>query len=239
LTPCLLGQIIQALPDGLGVPEGTASIRGCAVGCVLRRRGNMRFPAGRLFLVCLVGVTLSGCFAVTRSYVDPGLPKASYSDLRPRADPQPLYLTVEFLTHEKPNPQGSALVFEKARKILLASRLFSSVASAAGERSDHLAIVMQNVGDTAEAGRRGAVTGLTFGLAGSLVTDGYVVTATYTRVGKESQFRKDYVHAIHSSVGLQKGPEGLPPMSLSEAFDKVVEDLVLNVLRDLQQGGYL
>jgi len=194
---------------------------------------------GVLLAASGASLVLSGCFAATSSYVDPQLPKVSYSDLSPRVDPRPLSLTVEFWTHEKPNPKGGELVYEKVRKVLLASHLFASVSSAPGERTDRLALVMQNVGDMAEAGRKGAITGLTWGLAGSTVTDGYLLTATYRPADVETPFRKEYRHALYSTVGIQKGPDGLERMSLTEAFDQVVEGLVLNLLQDLQRGGYL
>jgi hypothetical protein len=49
--------------------------------------------AVRLVTACIVSSTLSGCFAITMSYVDPQLPKVSYSDLNPRTDRRPLHLT--------------------------------------------------------------------------------------------------------------------------------------------------
>ena len=81
-------------------------------------------------------------------------------------------------------------------------------------------------------------TGLTLGLVGSMVTGGYVITATYTGPGREP-VKKVYEHAIHSTVGNKQGPAGLRAVSTQEAFDQVAEDLVLNLLRDLQSERVL
>lgn len=191
----------------------------------------------RVLVLVAASVVSTGC--VVKAYVDPTLPKVAYSDIAPKINRRPLHLSAEFLTHGKPNPRATELAFEKIQKVLLASQLFSTVSTGRRETSvDYLAVVMHNIGDTAKAGRQGAITGLTFGLAGSLVTDEYVFTATYVPVGKEP-VKREYRHAIHTTVGAKDGPPGLQPMSLDEAFDKLIENLVLNLLQDLRHGEQL
>jgi hypothetical protein len=58
--------------------------------------------------------------------------------------------------------------------------------------------------------------------------------ATATIAGKTIT-KSGYKHAIHSTIGHAKGPEGIPAMTTEEAFGKVVEELVLNFLGDLQK----
>ncbi len=50
---------------------------------------------------------------------------------------------------------------------------------------------------------------------------------------------KVYHHAIHSTIGNAPGPTGIEPMSVGDAFNKVVEGLVLNLLLDLQKEELL
>lgn len=85
---------------------------------------------------------------------------------------------------------------------------------------------------------KGIGTGLTLGLVGSTVTDGYVFTATFTPLGKVS-VTKEYRHAIHTTIGAKSGPPGLQPMSPQEAFDHVLEELILRLLLDLRLGEHL
>ena len=82
------------------------------------------------------------------------------------------------------------------------------------------------------------VTGCTLGIVGSQVTDKYIFTASYAAPDKKP-VTLQYEHAFHSTVGAKKGPEGLQPVTIKEAFEDVTEQLVLNMLRDLQAGGYL
>src|SRR5215831_10009127 len=81
---------------------------------------------------------------------------------------------------------------------------------------------------------KGFATGLTFGLAGSEVVDGYEMSVSYTPVGGSPMCRK-YKHAIHTTIGALKAPSGMQPAPLADAFDQVVEDMLLNFLRDFQQ----
>jgi len=191
---------------------------------------------GTLLLLMIASIVVSGC-AVT-SYIDPTLPRVSYSDITPKTDRGALYLSVEFVTQGKPNPKATEQIFEKIKKVLLASQLYSAVSPVRETSMDSLTVVMHNIGDTAKAGREGALTGLTLGLAGSLVTDEYVFIATYVPVGKEP-VKREYRHAIHTTIGAKDGPPGLQPMSMDDAVDKLVEDLVLSLLRDLRKGEYV
>jgi hypothetical protein len=191
---------------------------------------------GTLLPLMIASVVVGGC--AINAYVDPTLPKVSYSDIAPKMDRGALYLSVEFLTHGKPNPKATEHIFAKIKKVLLASQLYSTVSSVRETSMDSLMVVMNNIGDTAKAGGEGAVTGLTLGLAGSLVTDEYLFSATYVPFSKEP-VKREYRHAIHTTIGVREGPPGLQPMSLDDAVDKLVEDLVLSLLRDLRKGEVL
>jgi hypothetical protein len=185
-----------------------------------------------------VGLVLTGCIAIRNHYVDPVLPKRSYSDLQPKSEPRPLYLVVEFQTFDKTNPRATPVVQEKVSKILHASKVFSTVAYATSESMDRLNIVMNNFGDKGEAVAKGVGTGLTLGMVGSMVTDHYSLNATFQAVGKEP-VQKVYRHALHSTIGITTGPEGLTSMPAREAFDNIIQDLILNLLYDLQKESYL
>jgi hypothetical protein len=186
-----------------------------------------------LLALIIMSLTPAGCLSV-KSYVDPQLPKVTYADLLRRSDVRPIYLTLEFQTNGKPNSKGRSLALDRVTRTLEMSKLFSYVAFTSADTLDRMDIVMNNVGDKGEAITKGVGTGLTFGLAGSMVTDGYVFTTTFQAVGKEP-VRKVYKHALHTTIGNANGPEGHKPLAVREAFDKVVEELVLNFLLDLQK----
>ena len=189
----------------------------------------------RTVATCLaLMVTMTGCLSV-KSYVDPQLRKVGYGDLLARRDPRPVALTVAFHRNGEPASLGASTATRSVRGVVETSKLFPSLLDKPADNVDLLEIVLDNVGDTGDAAGKGALTGLTFGAKGSSVTDGYILTAKFRAVGKQS-VTKVYRHAIHSTIGHADGPPGLvAEESLQAAFDKVVEGLVLNLLLDLQK----
>lgn len=204
---------------------------------MLPRSTNTIMRSGKVALVLVFTLLATGCLT-TKSYVDPTLPDVKYTDLTRRSPGEKIAVNVEFQTNGKPKPEVSKAVLDKLVLTLRATGVFADVITQADPANDRLDVVMNNVADMGKAVGKGIGTGLTFGLAGSLVTDGYEFKATYRPVGKDPVVR-NYKHAIHTTVGNKKGPPGLQPVPVGQAFDMVVEDLVLNLLRDLQKDGYL
>lgn len=175
-----------------------------------------------------------GCIA-PKSYVDPGLSQVEASAIK-RDDPKVIALEVQFFRQGKRFPAADTEVRDKVRLHLLASGAVKEILTTPDSSKLVLKVDMDNVGDTGAAVGKGIGTGLTFGLVGSMVTDGYVFTATIQRPN-QPEIKKTYKHAIHTTIGNKKGPEGLQPLSTSEAFGKVVEGLVFNLMKDLQAEG--
>lgn len=195
---------------------------------------RIRFQSGLLFAIAFVCV---GCIS-PKSYVDPKLPKVSYESISPRATPATLVLKANFQRNGENKPKLDSLVQNKAALVLRASRQFSTVQSEPAAGADTLLLTVNNVADMAAAVGKGFGTGLTFGLAGSLVTDGYEIKAVYMPNGGK-EITKTYTHAIHTTIGNKKGPEGLQSMTPTEAFDRVVEEVVLKFVSDLKTDGVL
>ncbi|NVK19255.1 MAG: hypothetical protein HWE30_11210 [Methylocystaceae bacterium] len=170
---------------------------------------------------------VSGC---TKSYVDPTYGKTSYDDIERRADPFKWQIQVEFQRNGEPYPQANELVYAQVERIVRASGLAVPV-----ERANKatLKIILNNVVDLGEAAAKGFGTGLTFGLAGSTVTDYYEMDVTLTD-GDMVIKKPKYKHAIHSTVGNASAPIGLSPVPVNEAFSIVLEEMVLNALKDLE-----
>ena len=192
----------------------------------------MRARAAATCLVLMV--TMTGCLSV-KSYVDPQLRKVAYGDLLARRDPRPVALTVAFHRNGEPASMGTSTATKSVRGVVEKSKLFPSLLDKPADNVDLLEIVLDNVADTGDAAGKGALTGLTFGAKGSSVTDGYIMTAKFRAVGKQS-VTKVYRHAIHSTIGNADAPPGLvAEESIQAAFDKAVEGLVLNLMLDLQK----
>jgi hypothetical protein len=178
-------------------------------------------------------LSLTGCLSV-KSYVDPELRKVEYADLLVRSERRPVSVAVQFERNGELKSSVNGHVQERVVKILESSKLFSKVTTGDGQGLDRLQLVLNNVADVDGAVGKGVKTGVTFGAAGSLVTDTYVLKATFLQSGKVA-VEKTYRHALHSTIGNAEGPPNLRPMGTQEAFDKVLEDLMLNLILDLQR----
>jgi len=198
-----------------------------------RLEGSLLRNLRVILLASAVAGLVGGCLSI-KSYVDPQLPKVGYGDLLVRRDPRPAALTVAFHRNGEPATFGVSRAREEVRVVFQRSKLFSAVLDQPTTDTDAFDVILDNVGDVGDAMAKGMKTGVTFGGAGSLVTDGYIFSATFRPAGKEP-VTKVYRHAIHSTIGNTDGPSGLTPMGISEAFSKVVEELVLNLLLDLQK----
>jgi hypothetical protein len=176
----------------------------------------------------VMALFITGC---SQSYVDPSYGKVAYENLNRRDVPAQWQITVEFQRNGVAFPRVDELLRENVERVVRASGVAVPAVDAA---APELRVVVNNIADINKAMAKGFGTGLTLGLAGSLVTDYYEMEIVLTDGGKV--FRKSgYKHAIHTAVGNSSGPTGVvASASLSEAFNTVVEELMLNALKDIE-----
>jgi hypothetical protein len=189
----------------------------------------------RLIAVLVTSSLVQGCIS-THSYVDPQFHHASFGDLARSQPPYALSVKSEFQRNGVEQPRVERQLRDDVERTLRASGVvvpYDGKGSADGE----ISIVVNNVTDLCSAAAKGFGTGLTLGLVGSHVMDGYEMTARLTQ--SDSVEERKYQHAIISTVGNAAGPPGLTPVALATAFNQVVDDLVLNFLKDMQSEGRL
>jgi hypothetical protein len=190
----------------------------------------------KLALISSLSVALAGCLS-PKSYVDTALPVVQVSDLTPASAPQPVQLLFEFRTRGTPNAKATEFVKPKVFETVRDSKLFREVSETPVQGGRTLTITIDNVrlGDPATAKAFG--TGLTFGLVGTMVSDGYVCTATYTgpRGGPTTTSVK---HALHTTIGNASGPPGVEGRPMKDAIDIVVRQMTMNVLKALSATGF-
>lgn len=180
-------------------------------------------------------VSLSGCLSA-RMYVDPALPVVGSEDFSAPVEPQSANVLFEFRTKGNANARATQETRLIALEAVRTSGLFSDVVDGgAGPADGQLRIVIDNVPVTDNAVAKGVGTGLTMGLVGSMVTDGYVCTARYTRDGVTTEATVE--HALHTTIGNHGGPEGLQAVPVQQAIETVVSQLVLNALNRLEDDG--
>lgn len=190
-----------------------------------------------IVLAGVLAASLSGCMTMN-SYIDPALPNVRAEDLRASRAAQPVHVLFEFRTKGAPNARGTEFAKPIVLETVRSTALFSNVSEAPVAGGGTLTIVIDNVPITQDAAAKGFATGLTFGLAGNMVTDGYVCTATYTAPGAAPK-KKEVNHALHTTIGNAEGPKGLTAMKPDEAYPVIIRQLTLNALQAIRKDAGL
>ncbi|MCB2036598.1 MAG: hypothetical protein KDF56_06795 [Ottowia sp.] len=178
-----------------------------------------------LRLAVLVSVVLmAGC---ATHYVDGAVKDTPASAYARPAHPHPVQLVVEFQTKGAANARATELVKPMVVQAVDASGLFSGVQATPAENAGLLSVTIDNVPLTDDAYRKGFLAGLTLGVAGSTVTDGYVCTVTYTGPGGPSPIVRKSKHAIHTALGAEGAPAGgIKTSSIQEAVSIAMRQMV-------------
>lgn len=181
----------------------------------------------------LAMLSLGGC---ATPYVDNGLKDVAKSEYTPPAAPQPVQLLFTFETKGNPNARATDFLKKDVTGVVTDSGLFSSVSPNPVAGGALLSVTLNNVPVTSEnaAFAKGFATGLTLGLAGNVVTDGYVCTVEYLPPQGSTKIVKIRDHAIHTTVGAASGPpHSTKAPSLKVAVQTVTRQVVANTLKDL------
>jgi len=191
-------------------------------------------PKLRVGLLALVMSSLAGCVS-TNSFVDPAYGRATYDDITRRTEPYKWRIVVEFQRNGAHLPEADSELMSNVERVLLASGI--AIPSPEGG-SGQIKVVVNNIAAIGSAGTKGFGTGLTFGLVGTTVSDYYEMEVELSVNGKVVR-RSGYKHAIHTTLGNARGPQGVEAVSVPAALSKVLEQMMLNCLKDLQQSGEL
>jgi hypothetical protein len=201
------------------------------------QNNNSRFGGGRFIrrMVMAAALTsaafLTGCASF---YVDTATKAVPASEMKKAADPKPVQLVFEFQTKGAPNPRVTTLLKDTAAKEVIETGLFSKVSTEPTPNVGLLNVTLNNVPITDDAASKGFVTGLTFGLAGSAVTDGYICTVSYLPPGQATPIVKTARHAIHTTLGNANPPAGAKKSATAlDAVQQVTREVLSNALKDL------
>ena len=191
----------------------------------------MRFLdcARRICVLALAG-SLTACISIA-PYVDNGMPEVPTSQFK-KTDPQhAVQVLFEFQSKGVANAKVTATLKQQVLDQVKASGVFSNVDAAPVEGGALLSIVLNNVPITDNAAAKGFGTGLTFGLVGSEVVDGYICTATYSAGPGATPVVKTERHAIRSTIGNASAPANATKVSsLTEAVNVMSHQVLSHVL---------
>ncbi|HKQ45378.1 MAG TPA: hypothetical protein VJS47_08290 [Rhizomicrobium sp.] len=196
-----------------------------------------RFKQGALApaIACVFAVImLSGC--AISPYVDNGLGELRPEDKVTVANPKPVQLLFEFQTKGVGNGRATDFLKTEVLTAVQGSGLFLEPGPAPVSDGALLHIVINNVVLTDDAFSKGFTTGLTLGLAGTTVADGYICTVDYLAGGtkKIEQVTRD---VIYGNIGAKEAPPHAEKVaSLEIAIKTVTRRMVSHALNDLARN---
>ncbi len=189
--------------------------------------------ARRWGVACLVLLSLlaGGCSTV---YVDGGVTEAPVSGFVRPASPQPVQLVFEFQTKGVSNAQATAHLKTLVKEQVTESGLFAAVSDEPVSGGALLTLTMNNVPLNDDAMGKAFLAGFTFGLAGTVVGDGYESQLRYSaRPGVPPAPPLQQKHAIYLKIGAS----GPPPNAVEvEGLDAAVKRMVRQTLSRLLDG---
>lgn len=185
--------------------------------------------------VLLALPVLTGCMSM---YIDGNTKEIDASRFKKPNSPHSTQFFYEFQTKGVANPGATEHTKARVVEQMKSSGLFSSLSDEPVPGGASLSITVNNVPLTDDAFTKGFVTGLTFGLAGSKVSDGYVCTARYRANANSPPVIKQARHAIHTTVGASSAPANAAKAENAEdAVTKMLRQIVSNVLNDLSHDS--
>lgn len=196
-------------------------------------RQTWRALRGLLLAVALV--YLGGCASF---YVDGNAPEVPAAQYRKPAAPADVQLIWEFQTKGVANAKATEYLKARVVDQLATSGLFTKVSDAPVASGALLVATVNNVPLTDDAASKGFVAGLTFGIAGQTVGDGYECTLRYTpgRSGAAPLEQKSK-HVIYTNIGSAGPPPGAQKMAtVEEAVTTMLRQLISRTLNPLTQN---
>ncbi len=186
-----------------------------------------------VLLICL-SIVMTGCISA-KSYVDPKYGTVSYADAKKPAKPHDVKIDVEFQRNGEHMPRVDKQLRADVEKVFINSGV---VAPSATATDISIKVTCNNIADIKGAFAKGFGTGLTFGAAGSAVTDFYQITIGLKQ--GDTVVEKQYDHAIHTTIGNKAAPvQGVTPVKPIEAFGGVIEDVILKFITEMQSKNVL
>jgi hypothetical protein len=175
---------------------------------------------------------LTGCASF---YVDTATRDIPVAQFKKVANPKPVALSFEFQSRGAPNARATEFLQAQVKEQVAGSGLFSTVGG--GSDSARMSIQLNNVPKDGEhAMAKGFVTGLTFGVAGNVITDLYECKVTYLPAGQSTPLVATARHAIHTSLGATGEPaNATKSANIEEAIRTMTRQVVANALNDLSQ----
>lgn len=178
----------------------------------------------KLIAAGALALSLTGCATF---YVDTATKEVPATAYKKPATPKPVQALFEFQTKGVANAAATKYLSAQVMEQIKSSGLFSELQDTLVADGALLSVVLNNVPLNDDAFSKGFVTGLTFGLAGSQVSDGYILTMKYLPSPQAPAIAKTARHAIHAVLGAKEAPtNGIKMDSMELAVTTMTRQIV-------------
>lgn len=179
----------------------------------------------------------TACIA-PRSYVDTALGDVPAAERARFAKAEPVQLMFEFQTNGRANAQATKYLDPQVKDAVTRSGLFTEVSATPVGNGALLSVVINNVPEE-NAGGQGFVTGLTFGAAGSAITDFYIATGKFVPSDRATPISAEAKHALHTVIGAKEAPaNAVAAKDMNDGVATVVRQLMDHLLNGIaKQAG--
>ena len=189
----------------------------------------------------IASLVLTGCGTPPReSFLGASIPRLTYGNLSRPGTPLRLQLTVEFQRNGQPFPKGDVPLRDYASQILRDSGVIAPVSefSPAGGTDGTVRLVLNNIADSGTVAAQTPDREHPLWMQGTTLTDAYELSMFVT-TARGTVSRTGIKHAVHTAVGNMRVPEGIQVFPREQGFGKVLEQMILRALADLQESGEL
>ena len=192
----------------------------------------------RVSLVVVAGLAIALTTGCATHYVDGATKEVAASEYRKPTVLHPVQMLFEFQTRGVANAAATSHLKPQVLQKVKDSGLFSTVEEEPVKGGALLSVKLNNVPIGDDAFSKGFVTGLTFGLVGSQVSDGYVCTVTYLADGQSNPITKTARHAIHTTIGAAPSPGAARKAnSIADAVTQMTSQILSTALNELSQDA--
>ncbi len=193
----------------------------------------IRSRAVRVIAAAMFAVGLTGCSSM---YVDNTVPEVT--TYQKPAQPQPVQLFFEFQTKGVMNQMGTGHLKARVTEQVRSSGLFSEVSEGPVANGASLTVVVNNVPLTDDYFAKGFAAGLTLGLAGTQVGDGYVCASTYRASASSAPIQKKSNTAIYTTVGNTAKPAHADKVgNVDEAITRAMRIAISQLLNETSRDA--
>ncbi len=184
-------------------------------------------------VVAMAALSVSNAAQAARFFVDNTLGDVAPEQVVQVSEPKPAQLLFQFQSNGAANARATQFLNSHVTEHVTARGAFSAVSTTPAEGGAIVSITINNIPQE-NAASQGFVTGLTFGLRGTVVSDYYVATLEYVSGPDATPISIVARHTLYTAVGRADAPpNATQARNADEAVLTIMRQLVQRMLNDL------